>query len=300
MRFLHKHPMIMIVIGVVGISLSSIFVRYSSAPSSVTAAFRLIWTVLLMSPVVLGKRSIRGELMSLNRKAKGMCILSGVFLAFHFWLWFESLKLTSVASSTAIVCTEVLWVSMGYCLFMKGRLGKKAIISIAVAFTGSIIIAFSDSMTGGVHAKGDLLALLSAVCVALYTLIGRSIRKTVSTTAYTYVVYVSCAGVLILISLMQKQNLLLFGKDAIIVGFLLALFSTILGHSIFSWCLKYFSPSFVSASKLTEPIVAAIFAAILFSEYPGILQIAGGLMIVLSVLYYSRIESENHKRQGRQ
>lgn len=56
MKYLEKHPMIMIVIGVIGISLSAIFVKYSTAPSSVTAAFRLMWTVLLMTPVVLGKK----------------------------------------------------------------------------------------------------------------------------------------------------------------------------------------------------------------------------------------------------
>ena len=51
MKTIEKHPMIMIVVGVIGISLSSIFVKYSSAPSAVTAAFRLLWTVLLMTPV---------------------------------------------------------------------------------------------------------------------------------------------------------------------------------------------------------------------------------------------------------
>ena len=54
MRYFEKHPMIMIVIGVLGISLSSIFVKYSTAPSAVTAAFRLLWTVLFLTPVVLG------------------------------------------------------------------------------------------------------------------------------------------------------------------------------------------------------------------------------------------------------
>ena len=32
MKFLEKHPMIMIVIGIIGISLSAIFVKYSEAP----------------------------------------------------------------------------------------------------------------------------------------------------------------------------------------------------------------------------------------------------------------------------
>ena len=79
----------------------------------------------------------------------------------------------------------------------------------------------------------------------------------------------------------------------VIVGLLLSLFSTILGHSIFSWCLKYFSPSFVSASKLCEPVVAAVFAAFLFGEIPTGLQIGGSALILGGVLWYSAIESKS-------
>ena len=77
-----------------------------------------------------------------------------------------------------------------------------------------------------------------------------------------------------------------------VVGLLLSVFSTILGHSIFSWCLKYFSPSFVSASKLCEPVVAAVLAGFLFGEIPGLLQLLGGALILGGVLYYSRLERE--------
>ena len=119
MKYLEKHPMIMIVIGIIGISLSAIFVRYSQAPSAVTAAYRLMWTVLLMSPVVWAKGGTRRELLTTDKKTVLLCVVSGVFLALHFVFWFESLKHTSVASSTTIVCTEVIWVALGYCLFLN-------------------------------------------------------------------------------------------------------------------------------------------------------------------------------------
>jgi len=80
--------------------------------------------------------------------------------------------------------------------------------------------------------------------------------------------------------------------SAVIVGLLLAIFSTILGHSIFSWCLKYFSPAFVSASKLCEPVVAAVFAGFLFHEVPAIPVFLGGAMIFGGVLYYSKLENK--------
>lgn len=180
MKYIEKHPMIMIVVGVFGISLSSIFVKYSAAPSSVTAAWRLLWTVVLLSPVVWGRGVVRGELLHVSGKTAVLSSLSGVFLAVHFVLWFESLQHTSVASSTTIVCTEVIWVSLGYCLFLKGKLSGKAVATIAVTLIGSVLIAFADSGAGGSHLYGDILSLLAAVAVAAYVLLGRVVdRKSV-------------------------------------------------------------------------------------------------------------------------
>ena len=59
MKYIEKHPMIMIVVGIMGISLSAIFVKYSTAPSAVTAAFRLLWTEAFLTPVVFGKAPVR-------------------------------------------------------------------------------------------------------------------------------------------------------------------------------------------------------------------------------------------------
>ena len=292
MKYIEKHPIIMIVIGVMGISLSSIFVKYSNAPSAVTAAYRLLWTILLMSPVTFGKSEIRKELFGISTRNLLLSCFSGVFLAFHFTLWFESLRHTSVASSTTIVCTEVIWVSLGYGLFLKGKMSFRAILAIVITLVGSAMIAFADATSGGGHLYGDLLSLLAAITVAAYVLLGRVVRASVSTTVYTFVVYASCAFVLLFFCLFQKSSLLGYGPSAIVVGLLLAIFSTILGHSIFSWCLKYFSPSFVSASKLCEPVVAAILASFLFGEAPVLLQIIGGVLIIGGVFYYSRIEQQ--------
>lgn len=293
-KSLEKHPMIMIVIGIMGISLSAIFVKYSQAPSVVTAAYRLLWTVLLMSPVVWGFREKRKEFLSTGRKTVALCGASGVFLALHFWTWFESLKHTTVASSTAIVCTEVIWVALGYCLFRRGKLTVRAVCAIVAALGGSLMIAYSDSGEGKGHLYGDLLALFAAIAVACYTLLGQAARATISTVTYTYIVYLFSAGTLVILTLFQGYSLTGYGISGVVVGFLLSVFSTILGHSIFSWCLKYFSPTFVSASKLCEPVAAAGFAAILFGEVPGMLQILGGAVIIGGVIFYSVVEGRSN------
>ena len=277
----------MILIGIMGISLSSIFVKYSQAPSAVTAAWRLLWTVALTTPAVLRKET-RREIATMGRKMLLLSALSGLFLAIHFAMWFESLAHTTVAASTTIVCTDVIWVCLGYWLFLGGKVTRKVLLAIGVALAGSVLIAWSDSGRGGLY--GDLLALAAAVAVAVYTLLGRVVRERVSTTAYTWVVYVTCALSLLVLCGFRREPLTGWGISAPVVGFLLALFSTALGHSIFSWCLKYFSPSFVSASKLCEPVAAAILAAILFAEIPTLLQILGAVLILGGVLYYAKLE----------
>ena len=284
--------MVMILIGIIGISMSAILIRFSTAPSAVTASWRLLWTVILMTPVVFGTKTCRTELFSIDRRTALLSMISGIFLAIHFWFWFEALRLTSVASASTIVSTEVIWVSIGFFLFLRGKLSAKAVAAIAVAFGGSALIALADSGSGGTHLQGDLFALLAAMAVAVYMLIGRIVRAGVSNTVYTYLVYGACAAGLLCMSVVQGQGLFDYGANGILIGLALAVFSTILGHSVFSWCLKFFSPSFVSASKLCEPVVAAILAAFLFGEIPGVMQLVGCVLILGSVLYYSRLEDK--------
>lgn len=292
MKYLEKYPMIVIVVGIVGISLSAIFVRYSIAPSAVLAAWRLLWSVILMTPVVLGSSAVRKELINADKKSALLSALSGIFLASHFILWFDSLQKTSVASAATLVCTEVIWVSLCFCLFLKGRISKKAALAIGVTLVGSVLIALADSGAGEGHLEGDFLAVLAAVCSAVYMLFGRSAQKKLSTTVYTYLVYGSCALVLLGVCLIQGTGLLSAGMNPVIVGFLLALFSTILGHTIFSWALKFYSPSFVSACKLLEPVGAGILAVFLFGEIPAPLALLGAVLILSGVRYYSHIEKK--------
>ena len=284
----------MIIVGVLGISLSSIFVRYSAAPSALTAAYRLVWTVVILTPTIFLRKNVRKELFSVEPKILILSIVSGIFLAIHFVLWFESLSFTSVASSTTIVCTEVVWVALGFCVVLKGKLGVKEILAIVIALLGSGLIAFSDS-SGQTGLYGDFLALIAAVAVAVYTLIGTVARAKVSTAVYTYIVYVSCAVVLVVTCIIKGYNPIKYDLSAPVVGLLLAVFSTILGHSIFSWCLKYFSPSFVSASKLCEPVVSAVFAAFLFGEIPVLLQVSGSVLVIGGVMFYSVTENKKLK-----
>ena len=109
MKFLEKHPLIMIVIGIAGISLSAIFVKYSQAPAVVAALYRIMWTVALMTPVVLGRKDCRRELMDMDRKTVLLCGASGVFLAVGLATAFSGLVFTGYGARSW------LWASFSVC-----------------------------------------------------------------------------------------------------------------------------------------------------------------------------------------
>lgn len=109
MKLMEKHPLVMIIIGIAGISLSAIFVKYSQAPSVVTALYRLMWTVALMTPVVLGRKDCRRELMDTDRKTVLLCGASGVFLAVGLATAFSGLVFTGYGARSW------LWASFSVC-----------------------------------------------------------------------------------------------------------------------------------------------------------------------------------------
>ncbi len=282
------NPHLVLVIGVIGISCSAIFVKYSKAPAVITATYRLLWTVVLLAPQALWFH--REDWRAVTRRDVAWCALSGVFLAFHFVSWFASLQYTSVASSSAIMSTEVIFTALGFAFVLKGRIGRKAWGCIAAAVAGSVLIALADRGAASHALFGDFLSLVGAVCISVYSLIGRQQRGHLSNTVYTFMVYSACAAALLVMDVATRTPVFGWGWRELLIGFLLALFCTLLGHSLFNWCLKYLNPAFVAAAKLCEPVASTILAVFLFSEVPAALQLMGACLLLAGVFRYADLE----------
>lgn len=285
---LERHPKGVLILGVVGVSISAILVRYSQAPSVITAVYRLGWTVLLLLPAVLMR--FRKELLRVRRRDVLLCTLSGICLALHFLTWFESLKWTGVAVSTVLVSTEVIFTALGFALFLKGRIPPLGVAAILLAFGGSVVLALAGGVQGS-QLYGNLLALSAAAFVALYTLIGRIQRGYLSTTIYTFLTYLACFLTLLLMAVCSGTPLVGYGGREWLIGLGLAVLCTLMGHSLFSWCLKYLSPAYVSAVKLCEPVFSGLLAVPLFGEIPTPVQLLGGVIILGAVLLYTWAEA---------
>lgn len=279
---------LVIILGVLGTSFSAVLVKFSDAPSTVLVFYRMLCCVILLSTLIALQH--RDELKETKLKNILLCVVSGIFLGAHFTCYFESLRYTSIASSVVLVDTEVFFVALGGVIFLKEKLSPGNWLGIVVTFAGSVVVAMGDR--GGGQLLGDLIALAGAMCSAVYTLIGRRVRRDMSTTVYTWIVYFFAGLVALVSSACGGFDVVHIGMKNLLVAFGLAVMCTLLGHSVFSWGLKYEKASFVSTVKLLEPIFASVLGILLFREIPSVSSVAGGMTVICGIILCIRNAAE--------
>ncbi|MGM7700782.1 DMT family transporter [Pseudalkalibacillus sp. Hm43] len=280
------NPYIAIFIGVLSVSTSAILVKLATAPAPIIAGYRLFFTTLLMLPIIL--IYFREDFKRISKRDLLFCLFSGIFLAFHFILWFESLNYTSVASSVVLVALQPIFAFIGTYIFFKEKLTMKAFLGGGLAIGGSILISWGDFKISGMALFGDLLALLGAVAVTVYYLFGQTVRKRLHIMTYTFLVYGMATGTLFIYCVGLGYEFGPYPTQDWIYFLLLAIFPTLLGHSIFNWALKYVSTTVISMSILGEPIGASILAYFLLGEIVRWEQLTGGLIILVGIYIFLR------------
>ncbi|MGE8203618.1 DMT family transporter [Heyndrickxia sp. NPDC080065] len=269
--------------GVFALSTSAIFVKLAESPAVITAFYRMFFAAVILLPLLLGSKKNLQELHSLSRKQWGLGLLSGVFLAAHYALWFESLNYTSVASSTVIVTLQPLFSIVGGYILFKERIGKGAILGCIIAILGSVVIGWQDFQISGKAVIGDILAFIAAGLITAYFLVGQYVRKTLSLVPYSIIGYASSALFLSFFAFSQRVTFIDYSSKTWWSFLGLALIATIFGQTIFNWLLKWMSTTVISMSILGEVIGTCILAYFILDEMISLKQ-GVGIFLILSGL----------------
>jgi drug/metabolite transporter (DMT)-like permease len=284
--------------GVLLVASASIMIRQAQqlgVPSPAIAAGRLGFAALLLSPIALVRAG--PELRGLRRRDVLLGIGSGACLALHFSAWITSLEYTSVASSSALVTTNPLWIALASVLLFRQRQSSLTWLGVLITIGGSVLIAISDSDgSSGSHALlGDGLALLGALAGSAYFLVGAALQRRLSTLAYIWLVYSSAAIILLCIAL--GTGALRFGQTGagyapvaylLLLG--LAVGPQLLGHTAFNWSLRHLSATFVAIATLGEPIGGALLALVLLGQTFQPIQLLGFVVLLSGIAVAARGE----------
>ena len=269
--------LLLMAVGVVAVSMSGPLMAAMVVPPLAISFWRNGFATAGLAPAVLTSR--RGELTAIRRRPLLLVGGSGLALAVHFGTWVTALTLTSVASATALVCLQIAWV-VAWQLLRGERYGVGVVAGLVLAFCGVLVVSGVDLTLSTRSLVGDVLALVGGVAGATYMVIGSRARQSLTTTTYTFVVYGTCAAVLLVASVVAGQPLAGYplGQWGLLV--LVTLTSQLLGHSVFNHLLATISPVVVSLAQLLEVPGAALIAAVFLAQVPPAGALAGLAMVL--------------------
>jgi drug/metabolite transporter (DMT)-like permease len=199
---------VLLSIAVVAVSTSGPLIAATAAPALAIAFWRNAMASGLLLPVVLA--TCRDELRALDRRELRWAGLAGLFLALHFATWIPALGYTSVASATALVATQPVWAALLSTL-RGSPVSRPVWVGIGVAMAGALLLTGVDLQVSADALLGDLLALAGGAFAAAYMVAGSEVRRSVSTTTYTFLCY-STALIMLGVCLIWGQQLT--GYDA--------------------------------------------------------------------------------------
>ncbi|KRF13284.1 DMT family transporter [Paenibacillus sp. Soil787] len=276
---------IFLLIGIIAISFSAIFVRWSYAPAAVIAMYRLLMTNALMLPFLWNYRK---EIARIQLRDWLRTAISGIALGLHFLFWMDSLHFTTVASSTAILTLEPIFVLLGAFLLYGHRTSRAALIAMCMAIAGAICIGWGDFQFSGKALRGDLLSLVGTIAVALHILLGKSLREHISAFVYSFFVFFFAGLVLAVTNVFTGVSFTAYPAKEWGIFLLLAIVPTVFGHYVFNWLLKYMKASSVSMTVLGEPLGATLLAYFLLGETITTVQLLAGCLLLVGVGMFLR------------
>ncbi len=272
-----------VAVGVLAVSAAAIFIRLAEAPA-VAVAF---WRCVLGTAVLLPLAIVRRERFPKGRELY-VGVASGFALGAHFGFWISSLDYTSVAASVVLVSMQPVFVAILAYLLFGERTSPLSFAGILVALAGTAVIA-GDGSVGSAALLGNALALVGAVTVAIYVLIGRSSRTGgLGVLPYSIVVYSAAALTLFVAALLFDVRLWGYSGETWFWLWAITLGPQLMGHTVFNWALRYVEASIISGTILAEPPISALLAWVILSERPGALTILGGAVVLVGLFLLLR------------
>jgi drug/metabolite transporter (DMT)-like permease len=298
------------------LSSTAIFIRYLTQtyhlPSLVLAFWRDVFVVLTLL-VGLGWRSSR--LLCVERRHLPYLVGYGLVLALFNAMWTSSVALNGAAVATVLAyCSTAFTALLGWWL-LKERLNWAKILAVLLCLGGCALVSEAiDPAAWRTNPLGILMGVLSGLCYAIYSLMGRSASQRGMNPWTTLIYTFGFAACFLLIAnalpgnpmpgaAARLQDLFWLGKSFAGWGilFLLAAVPTVMGFGLYNVSLSILPSSVANLIVTLEPVFTAATAYILLHERLTWVQILGSVLVLMGVvvlrIYEGRLAALSARRQ---
>jgi drug/metabolite transporter (DMT)-like permease len=262
---------------IIGIGTSGPVIALGTMPIIALIFWRNIGGFLLVLPWANKNLDLKDPK---TRNGVLLAVLSGIALAAHFFGFFLAMRLTSVATGTALTALQPIFAAY-FVRLLGGHIPRRVWVGMIVAFAGVLVITGVDLQISTRAFLGDLAAIGCAAVAAVYVIIGARTRETMSTATYTSIVYLTCAIVSILVAILTNTKLIGYPRIEWLYLISLIVGAQILGHTILSFTLKTLSPAIASIVVFFEVPVSSILAFWWLDQLPPLGTIPGLILILV-------------------
>ena len=212
--------------------------------------------------------------------------LTGVALLYIFQ--YHGIERTTSATSAILINTNVIFIVIFSVLFLKEKITKKRIIGIILSFIGVIFVLIAQMVNenivfDNIFLLGSFLIILSAICWAIYSIIGKNIIKKYN--PLMVITYAFIIGLIVLLPFVSKDILTEIG-DVNLENWINILYLSIV-CSVFGYIGWYYALEKIEASKSAVYLNLIPFFAIILSFFYGekitFFFIIGAILIIYGV-----------------
>lgn len=284
-------PGLVLAVALLSVSFGGLFARWAAMPALAVTA----WRVTLATLIVWGARAVwqrfhpapvaESYLTRDVLRARWQATACGLLLALHFATWITSLGLTTVAESTLLADSTPVWVLLVGWAVLRRRPQPRQWAALLLAAAG-IVVLVGGEVSAGVS-LGNLLAVASAVFMALYLLVAEAAQRVMrfgQFVAHSYAVAAVVAWMLVLFtgtSAAWQVGQISANSWGALVG--VAIVSQCIGHGGFNYSVRSLPPAVVSLTILGEPVIAGLLAWGFLGEVPAAAFYPGAALVLAGV-----------------
>jgi drug/metabolite transporter (DMT)-like permease len=267
------------VLGSVALAFGPWLVRLADVAPMASAFWRLSLAVL---PLALLARYV-GDAMprgTLNPRVLALAALAGLFFAGDLALWHYGIVRTTMANATLLANAASFLLPLWGFVVLGQRPGKKALLAIALALAGTMLLVGRSASISPVHLAGDLLCLGAALLYTGYLIVIDRLRGTVA----VFPLLALCTGFGALALLPPALATPPFWPGDWTPLLWLALGSQVFGQGLVVFAVGHLRPLVVGLTLLVQPAVSATIGALRFGEVPGPADLAGAALVVVALV----------------
>jgi drug/metabolite transporter (DMT)-like permease len=267
------------VLGSVALAFGPLLVRLADVAPMASAFWRLSLAIVPLALLArfVGKAMPRG---TLDRRVLALAALAGVFFAGDLALWHYGILRTTLANAALLSNAASFLLPLWGFVVLGHRPGKRALLAIAVALAGTILLVGRSASISPVHLAGDLFSLGAALLYTGYLIVVDRLRGTVA----VFPLLALSTGFGALALLPPALATAPFWPSDWTPLLLLALGSQVIGQGLVVFAVGHLRPLVVGLTLLVQPAIAATIGALRFGEVPGVAELAGAALVVVALV----------------